>query len=152
MFVFLTVIYVLVCLFLIFVVLLQPGRGGLGGAFGGGASQQVFGGAGATNILQKMTAVSAAIFILLSVVLAYLSSTDSTSVDRAFEQENADARTSMSTSMTPAMAPTPAGGLVAPATPTPAVVTPEAPAVTPAPAATDTPAPAPSMDEAPATP
>lgn len=83
----LSVLYVLVCAFLIFVVLLQPGRGGgMGGAFGGAASQQVFGGAGATNILQKMTAVSAAVFMILSLTLAYLSTSDNTALDDALQQ------------------------------------------------------------------
>ena len=52
---FLTIVYVLVCLFLILVVLLQSGKGGglgtaIGGGGGGGGAQQVFGGAGASNI------------------------------------------------------------------------------------------------------
>ena len=43
---FLYVLYVMVCVFLVLVVLLQAGRGGMGTAFGGG-SQTVFGGSGA---------------------------------------------------------------------------------------------------------
>ena len=38
MYTLLVVLYVLVCAFLVIVVLLQPGRGGMGGAFGGGHS------------------------------------------------------------------------------------------------------------------
>jgi preprotein translocase subunit SecG len=45
-----------------------------GAAFGGGATQQVFGGRGAGNILTRATAVCAAIFMLTSVSLAYVSS------------------------------------------------------------------------------
>jgi preprotein translocase subunit SecG len=83
---FLTVVYVFVCLFLILVVLLQAGRGGgMGSAFGGGSSQTVFGGAGATNFLQKLTVASAALFMILSATLAYLSSSTDKSLERAAE-------------------------------------------------------------------
>ena len=80
---FLDIVHVFVCLFLIFVVLLQQGRGGgMGAAFGGGAAQQVFGGRGAGNLLTRATAVCATIFMLTSVSLAYLSS----SGDRALRE------------------------------------------------------------------
>jgi preprotein translocase subunit SecG len=46
----------------------------MGAAFGGGATQQVFGGRGAGNILTRATAICAAIFMLTSVSLAYVSS------------------------------------------------------------------------------
>jgi len=71
---FLDIIHIGVCMFLMLVVLLQQGKGGgMGAAFGGGA-QQVFGGRGAGNILTRATAVCAAIFMLTSVSLAYVSS------------------------------------------------------------------------------
>ena len=83
---FLTIVYVLVCLFLILVVLLQSGKGGgMGTALGGGSggAQQVFGGAGAGNILTRATAVSAALFMILSATLAYMSSSPDASLRRA---------------------------------------------------------------------
>ncbi len=98
----LVVLYVLVCAFLIFVVLLQPGRGGMGGAFGAGVGQQVFGGAGPTNILQKITAVCAALFMILSVALAYLSSSGSGDLDEAIERVEGSS-SSMGTSMDSSM-------------------------------------------------
>jgi preprotein translocase subunit SecG len=71
---FVNIIHVFVCLVLMFVVLLQQGKGGgMGSAFGG-ASAQVFGGSGAGNILTRATAICAGIFMLTSVTLAYLSS------------------------------------------------------------------------------
>lgn len=76
-FTFLSILYVIICLFLILVVLLQTGKGGGMGALGGGmggAGQQVFGGAGAGNILTKATSWSAFLFMLLSAVLSYMSS------------------------------------------------------------------------------
>jgi preprotein translocase subunit SecG len=70
----LDIVHVSVCVFLMLVVLLQQGKGGgMGAAFGGGA-QQVFGGSGAGNLLTRATAVCAAIFMLTSVSLAYVSS------------------------------------------------------------------------------
>jgi preprotein translocase subunit SecG len=80
---FLLVLYILVCFFLILVVLLQSGRGGgMGSAFGG-TSQAVFGGAGAGNILTKFTAVGAALFMLLSATMAYVSSSSESALERA---------------------------------------------------------------------
>ncbi|MGO9835359.1 MAG: preprotein translocase subunit SecG [Polyangiaceae bacterium] len=71
----LDIVHISVCAFLMLVVLLQQGKGGgMGAAFGGGATQQVFGGRGAGNILTRATAVCAGIFMLTSVSLAYVSS------------------------------------------------------------------------------
>ncbi|MGB5810052.1 MAG: preprotein translocase subunit SecG [Polyangiales bacterium] len=88
---FVSVIYVIVCLFLILVVLLQSGKGGgLGSAFGGGgAGQQIFGGAGAGNILTRLTAGSAFLFMALSVWLAFLSSSGDQALDRAVREQAA---------------------------------------------------------------
>src|SRR3954469_11224949 len=83
---FLNIIHIFVCAVLMFVVLLQQGKGGgMGAAFGGGAAAQVFGGRGAGNILTRATAVCAAVFMLTSVSLAYLSS----SGDRALKAKAA---------------------------------------------------------------
>src|SRR5579859_5721215 len=72
---FLDIVHLMVCAMLMFVVLLQQGKGGgMGAAFGGGATQQVFGGRGAGNLLTRATAVCAAVFMLTSVSLAYVSS------------------------------------------------------------------------------
>jgi preprotein translocase subunit SecG len=71
----LQIVHVLTSLFLILVILLQQGKGGgLGAAFGGGATAQVFGGRGAGNVLTRATAISASIFMVTSVSLAYISS------------------------------------------------------------------------------
>ena len=78
---FISIVHVFVCLVLMGVVLLQQGKGGgMGSAFGG-ASAQVFGGSGAGNLLTRATAICAAIFMLTSVSLAYMSS----SGDRALK-------------------------------------------------------------------
>lgn len=83
---FVSIIHIFVCLVLMFVVLLQQGKGGgMGSAFGG-ASAQVFGGSGAGNILTRATAVCAGVFMLTSVSLAYMSS----SGDRALRARVAE--------------------------------------------------------------
>jgi len=84
---FLKIVHIFVCAVLMFVVLLQQGRGGgMGAAFGGGAAAQVFGGRGAGNLLTRATSICAAIFMLTSVSLAYLSS----SGDRAIKVKAAE--------------------------------------------------------------
>jgi preprotein translocase subunit SecG len=70
----LTIIYVLVCLFLILVVLLQQGKGAdLAGAFGGGGSSTSFGPRSATNIMHRLTTISFVLFVVLSMTLVILS-------------------------------------------------------------------------------
>src|SRR4051794_17330885 len=72
---FITVIHVIVCLFLILVVLLQAGKGGgMGVAFGSGTSAAVFGGRGAGNFLERVTAATAIMFMLTSMTLAFFAS------------------------------------------------------------------------------
>jgi len=80
---FLTVLYVIDCLFLILVVLLQAGKGGGLGALSGGSTQSVFGGAGAANFMTRLTMVVAALFMILSGTLAYLSSSGQRALDDA---------------------------------------------------------------------
>ncbi len=84
--VFLVVLYVLVCIFLVLVVLLQQGKGAdLAGAFGGGGSQTSFGPRTASNIMHRMTTVSFVLFVVLSLALAILSGKQSKSVMEAVE-------------------------------------------------------------------
>ncbi len=69
---FLTIVHVLTCGFLIAVVLLQHGKGAdIGAAFGGGASNTVFGSRGAGNFLTKLTTGSVIVFMTTSLVLSY---------------------------------------------------------------------------------
>jgi preprotein translocase subunit SecG len=67
---FLTVVLTLVSLLLVFIVLMQkPKQEGLGAAFGGGVTDQMWG-ADATNILQKITVWLAVMFFVLTMTLA----------------------------------------------------------------------------------
>ncbi|MBW1892435.1 MAG: preprotein translocase subunit SecG [Deltaproteobacteria bacterium] len=73
--IFIILIHVIVCLALIMIVLLQTGKGAdMGAAFGGGASQTLFGSTGASTFLSKATTVVAIIFMFTCFVLAYMSS------------------------------------------------------------------------------
>lgn len=72
----LVIVHVIVCLALILIVLLQTGKGAdMGAAFGGGASQTLFGTTGASTFLSKATTAAAVIFMLTSLTLAYMSGT-----------------------------------------------------------------------------
>jgi preprotein translocase subunit SecG len=71
----LVIIHVVVCVALIMIVLLQTGKGAdIGAAFGGGASNTLFGTSGASTFLSKATTVAAVVFMLTSLALAYLTS------------------------------------------------------------------------------
>lgn len=109
-----TILHVLVCLFLILVILLQPGTEG-GIAMGAGGSQTAFGGGGQVTFLQRVTRYSAAAFFVTSLCLSFASSQGGSVTDLV---------------EAPA-APAPTAPAAAPVAPTPA---PAAPA--PAPAAT----------------
>jgi preprotein translocase subunit SecG len=76
----LLILHIIVSFLLIFIVLVQGGKGAeLGAAFGAGSSQTIFGSRGAATFLGKMTTVVAVVFMLTSLLLAIVS-TRSTSV------------------------------------------------------------------------
>jgi preprotein translocase subunit SecG len=68
-----SVIYVLVCLVLMLVILLQQGKGGdIASAFGGGGSQAAFGARSGATVLSRATTVLAVLFIVGALVLNIL--------------------------------------------------------------------------------
>ncbi len=68
----LLVIFVIICLLMTLLILMQrPKQEGLGAAFGGGVTDQVFG-ARTTNVLQRGTVYLGSLFFLLSLGLAML--------------------------------------------------------------------------------
>lgn len=124
------VLHVIVCLMLMLVVLIQPGKsGGLGAALGGAGAQQIFGGRGAGNFLTRTTWIAASIFFVTSVTLAYVSTSTGDSLE-----DLADVQRLEQPAEEPAPEPAPAGS-AAPA-PTEGAVEPapagEAPATEPA--------------------
>tara|TARA_B100001559_G_scaffold49639_1_gene38107 strand:- start:203 stop:514 length:312 start_codon:yes stop_codon:yes gene_type:complete len=73
MIVFLTVINVILAVVIITMVLLQQGKGSdLGSAFGGGSSNSMFGALGPSDFLGKLTYMLVAVWLILSLLLAYL--------------------------------------------------------------------------------
>ena len=85
----LIIIHIVVCIALIMIVLLQTGKGAdMGAAFGGGSSQTLFGSTGASTFLSKATTGAAIIFMLTSLLLAYLS-TQRTGGDSIMNREAA---------------------------------------------------------------
>jgi len=72
----LKIIYLVNCIFLVIVVLLQSGKGGgLAGAFGGGGAADSAFGAQVGSPLRKVTTAMATIFLSLAIVLAVIAST-----------------------------------------------------------------------------
>jgi preprotein translocase subunit SecG len=70
----LVVVQIISALCVLVLVMLQRGKGAEAGAgFGAGASGTVFGARGATTTLSRATAIFAAIFMINSLVLTYLS-------------------------------------------------------------------------------
>jgi preprotein translocase subunit SecG len=66
-------IYVITCLVLMLVVLLQQGKGGdIANAFGGGASQAAFGARSGATVLSRATTVCAVLFMLGALLLGVL--------------------------------------------------------------------------------
>ncbi|MBI5188632.1 MAG: preprotein translocase subunit SecG [Nitrospirae bacterium] len=68
----LLIIHILVAFFLIFIVLIQSGKGAELGAAFGGSSQTLFGSRGAATFLNKMTTVAAIVFMITSLTLAVI--------------------------------------------------------------------------------
>jgi preprotein translocase subunit SecG len=78
MLILLIVIHVIVCLFLIGVVLIQQGKSAdMAAAFGGQGSQTAFGPRGAANLMTKLTAWSAVLFMVTSISLTVMLSRNS---------------------------------------------------------------------------
>jgi len=67
----LILVHLSVCVSLILIVLLQRGKGADMGAAFGGSSQTVFGSAGATPFLHKVTTIIAILFMLSSLGLSF---------------------------------------------------------------------------------
>jgi preprotein translocase subunit SecG len=140
---FFTVVHVLLCVFMIFVILLQPGKdAGMGAALGGGAATTAFGGRGAATFLTKLTAFCAIAFFLTSLGLSFVGLRGSV----------ADTIAAQAANTPPAPTPTPAVPAAVPAVPAvptgsapPAEAAPASPNEAPKPAPA---APAPSANDA----
>ena len=73
-------LYVLVCLVLSLVILLQQGRGGdIASAFGGSSSQAAFGARSGATLLTKATSIAAVLFMLFALTLSIIGQRGGTS-------------------------------------------------------------------------
>lgn len=78
----LLVVHVLIAIGIVGLILLQQGKGAdAGAAFGGGGSATVFGSQGSGTFLSRATAVLAAMFLVSSLWLAYLTKEESQTGD-----------------------------------------------------------------------
>jgi preprotein translocase subunit SecG len=112
----LVVLYILVCIFLILVVLVQQGKGAdLAGAFGGGGTQTAFGPRSRTTPLHKMTTGAFVAFITIALLLAIIEQRPKSSVVKELESKG---KPPASASVPPSSAvPPPASPSTAPAAP-----------------------------------
>src|SRR5436190_18268935 len=135
-------LFIIVCLFMILLILIQKGRGGgLASAFGGAGGNTAFG-SKTGDVLTWATSIVFGVFIVLAVVLNLISN----SMDERHKLQARQGAISLPT--TPAMPamPTAPGALPTPADETTTPVAPAAAPSTPAaaPAAPAAPAPAPA--------
>lgn len=144
----LLVVLVLISIFMILIILMQrPKQDGLGAAFGGGVTDQVFG-ARTTNVLQRATVYLGSAFFILSLVLSILIGAQNRTIS-AVTKKDLEAKTppvvapavevkkSLSEEL-PAEEPVPAEP------PAPADVSPSAPVATPPVESAPAPEPAPA--------
>jgi len=114
---FLLVVYVMVALLMLLVILMQrPRSEGLGAAFGGGVTENIFG-AQTTNVLVKITAWLAAIFFgltfALSVLYAHKTSGDSALRRELMKQQTAPAGAAPTASVSPSSGASPSAAATA---------------------------------------
>jgi preprotein translocase subunit SecG len=74
------IVHLVVCFFLIFIVLIQSGKGAELGAAFGGSSQTLFGARGAATFFSKLTTIAAVVFMLTSLTLAFFAGRQSSVV------------------------------------------------------------------------
>lgn len=66
-------LFVINCFVLMFVILLQQGKGGdIASAFGGGSSQAAFGARSGATVLSRATTVCAVLFVIGAIVLGIM--------------------------------------------------------------------------------
>ena len=131
MYILITLIHIVVCLFLIIVILLQSGKAAdLAGAFGGMGSQTAFGPRGSATLLSKATTISAVLFMCTSLALSILATRSASTSGTVLERK------------TPTKQSLPAGANPSTTGAAPVRVTPSQPGGKPAAPPQQTPAPA----------
>ena len=92
MYIFLMVIYIIVCICLVAVILMQSGKGGGLSETLGGGFQTLFG-PKTTNVLVKATATLATLFILLTLILGKMTNLQSRSLIDSSKADTAQEET-----------------------------------------------------------
>ena len=73
-YIFVVSLHIILCVILVLIILLQPGKGGdVGSAFGGGSSSSMFGPRGPASLLSRATTGAAVLFMVTSMLLALYS-------------------------------------------------------------------------------
>ena len=81
MIIFIKSICIILAVVIVVLVLLQQGKGSdLGSAFGGGSSNSMFGALGPSDFLGRLTYILVAIWLALSLLLAYLYKSENSEV------------------------------------------------------------------------
>jgi preprotein translocase subunit SecG len=118
MYILVTIIHVIVCLFLVVVVLLQSGKAAdLAGAFGGMGSQTVFGPRGSATVLSRATTVAATLFMVTSMTLSILATRGGSGTPDVIKKAAQPAAGQTAPGKTTPKAPAPAPGSPAPTAP-----------------------------------
>ena len=121
-------VHLLLALMIIFLVLMQRGKGAEAGAgFGSGASGTVFGARGTSTLFSKLTGIFAGLFFCTSLTLAYMGShtvAEPTSVLERAAKAAAAKQSAAPAASAPIVTPAPSGS---PTTTTPAPATDPAP-------------------------
>ena len=148
----LLVVFVIVCLLMALLILMQrPKQEGLGAAFGGGVTDQVFG-ARTTNVLQRGTVYLGSMFFILSLTLSILigkQSRQKSLLDpkKAVAEKSAEKAEEKAPEVVPE--PSLVDQLPVEGTPAPVEGAPAPTEVVPAPAVEEAPAPAAPIENAP---
>src|SRR6266487_6247217 len=100
-------LFILACIVLVVVILLQPGKSGAGDLFSSSVSSTAFGPRGTASILSKITIGAAIAFMLVALMLSQPAITGSHSVLRSGAGSSSSPQASPSASVTPAQSPTP---------------------------------------------
>jgi preprotein translocase subunit SecG len=134
----LSVFFVLVALLMVLVILMQrPKSEGLGAAFGGAVTENIFG-AQTTNVLVKFTTWLAGVFFALTLGLSILYAHRGTGGESAFRRELMKQQAAPATSPAPASSPAPATAQPSPVSSPASSPIQASPGLSPAPAAQPT--------------
>ena len=126
--IFVTILHVFLCIGLMLIILLQPGKSDIASAFGGGAGNQMYGPRASGHFLGRATTVIALLFMVTSITLAVYSSARIRS--SGSDIENAIQRIQDEDAKKAAPAPTDATGSALPPIEQPARTAPAVPAET----------------------